>query len=363
MRRSSLVLILFFVLIGAILGYNTYLQRQPPLTLIIATDPSAGAWANRLAEAFNARGVQTPNGTRIQIVIDATTSDIRVWQGSVEWTGDNHPEAWLSTTSLLTNKLPSNLLFTVLEPSLASSPLMWGGFASRVNILTDNLTNPFDWSAAQAAAAGERWDDLGAPTEWGFVNVGIPWPRSSAAGLITMLSLVGDYSQSVSPSATLFTDSGFRTWFAPLKQAMRSSERLGETPPGAMASRGANLAGFAIAPEFEWLTHLDNLTRQEPVVLAYPAYNLALDFPLLLWQDSKTIPDEQQGIRAFADFVKSGEGQAITLQAGLRPLGVTPDTDDKVFADATAYGLLLTLTETPWMVDPSVLEQSFRLMD
>lgn len=364
MRRSLLVFILFLLMIGAILAYNTFVRSQPPLTLVVAADPSIEGWVSQLADAFNARRVQLSSGSRIQIAIDTTNSDVSVWQGRTNWTSDNHPEAWLATAGWIVENIPSNLTFVRVESSLATSPLVWGGFESRVTLLTDANTQPLDWAAAQAAAVDERWQVLGAPSEWGFVNIGIPWPRSSAAGINTLASLLGSYAQTAGPSSGLFADNGFRTWFAPLKQAMQNAEQLGESPPRAMATRGAVVAGFAIAPEFQWLTTLETIVRQERVVLAYPSYNAPLNFPLSLWQDSKTLETEQQGIRAFADFVNSTDGQAITLLAGLRPTGVTPNAGDPLFANAQQYGVALTLPPFETVTtDRSLLEQLFRLMD
>lgn len=363
-RRSTVVLLLFCLVVGGIVGFNAFVQNQPPVTYTLAVDPSIQSWATALVNGFNARGLTTSSGVRVQWRVDATVTDINVWQGRSNWTPDNRPDAWLATTSWVVANAPSSLAFVRVEPSLAISPLMWGGFESRVRLLTKAGTESFDWTAAQLVAAQERWEALGAPSDWGFVNIGISWPRSSAAGVNIMASMMAAYTGSPSLTGSTFADAGFRAWFSPLRQAMRSSERLGEAPPSAMAARGPVVAGFSLAPEFEWLAQIGNFSSQDRLVLAYPAMQAPLDFPLSLWQDTSTTDTARQAARALADFALSEAGQAITLEAGLRPLNRAPTASDLRFAQAQPYGLVLD-----WQLgeavqgDRSVYEQLFRLMD
>ncbi|XWX04413.1 substrate-binding domain-containing protein [Aggregatilineales bacterium SYSU G02658] len=363
-RRSTVVLLLFCLIVGGIVGFNAFLQNQPPVTYTLAVDPSIQGWASALVGEFNARGATLSSGVRAQWRVDATVSDINVWQGRSNWTNERHPDAWLATTSWVVVNAPSNLSFVRVEPSLALSPLVWGGFESRVRLLTQEGAEPFDWASAQRVAAQERWAALGAPSEWGFVNIGIPWPRSSAAGVNVMASMLAAYTGSPALRSSTFADSGFRAWFAPLRQAMRSSERLGEPPPSVMASRGSVVAGFSLAPEFEWLAQLSSYAPQDRWVLAYPAIQAPLDFPLSVWQSAETTDAAHQAARALANFVLSEAGQAITLQAGLRPLNRAPGAGDARFAQGQPYGIVLDWQ--PGEVaqgDRSVYEQLFRLMD
>jgi hypothetical protein len=366
MRRSTIVFALFIVIIAGIMGYNAFLRQQPPLEITLAVDPSAEDWATRLVAAFNERNVQVgASATRVRFVVDATKTDVNVWQGRVQWTNDNHPEAWIATSSWIVDFAPTNLTFVVVEPSLATSPFVWGGFESRVNLVTDDGANLLGWDTAHAAADAESWQALGAPdNSWGFVNIGVNRSGSSVAGINALASMLASYSNNATLSSSIFGDSAFRTWFAPLKQAMQSSQQLGESPASAMASRGAIVAGFALVPEYEWLSHLQNLVRQERVQFTYADYGTLLNFPLVMWEDGRTTAEERQAILAFADFVKSADGQQITLLAGLRPVGVVPTESDPLFANAQQYGITLELTDVPLVnFDPSVAEQLLRLME
>jgi len=363
-RRSTLVLLFFFLIVAVIIGFNAFLQSQPPLTLTLAVDPSVRRWASALVEAYNARSPTLSSGVRVQWRLDATVTDINVWQGRSGWTSDNHPDAWIASAGWLAAAVPANLPFVRVEPSLAVSPLVWGGFESRVRLLTRDETLPLDWQAVQSAAEQERWSALGAPTDWGFVNVGISWPRSSSAGVNALASMLAAYTASEALSSSTFADDAFRRWFAPLRQAMRGSERFGEPPPNVMVVRGAVVAAVSIAPEFEWLSQIANFTAQDRLVLAYPEVNVPLDFPLSLWQDSDTTDSVRSAVRALADFILSDVGQTITLQAGLRPINRAPSASDQLFAQGQPYGILLTWQPSQAVrADRSVCEQLVRLMD
>ncbi len=364
MRRSSIVFILFVLITGGIVGYNAFLRQQPPIQITLAVDPAAEDWATQLVTAFNERNVQVgAAAARVRFVVDATKKDVNVWQGDVNWTSDNHPEAWLAMASWIVEFAPSNLFFNLVEPSLATSPLVWGGFESRVNLATNTGLVSLDWSTAQTVAEAESWEALGAPSSWRFVNIGMNSPASSVAGMNSMVSMLGSYTTNAILDSSTFGDSAFRAWFNPLKQAMQNTVALGESPVNSMASRGVTVAGFGIAPEYEWLANLQNLVRQERVTFSYADYGAALDFPLAIWEDEKTTDEERQAIRAFADFVKSADGQQITLLAGLRPIGVVPSQTDPIFANAEQYGITLTLEDVPQVTfDRNVAEQLVRLM-
>jgi hypothetical protein len=160
-RRSTLVVVFFFLIVGVIIGFNAFLQNRPPLTLTLAADPSAQRWASALVEAFNARGVTLSSGVRVQWRLDATVTDINVWQGRSGWTSDNHPNAWIAGAGWLASNVPSSLPFVRVEPSLAVSPLVWGGFESRVRLLTRDETASRligrRCSRRPRRSAGARW--------------------------------------------------------------------------------------------------------------------------------------------------------------------------------------------------------------
>jgi hypothetical protein len=364
LRRSTLVFILFGVLIAGIIGYNTFLQNQPPVQITIAVDPSISDWARAQAEAFNRTNpVILPSSTRVQIVITDAFNDIAVWQGRANWTSENHPIGWIPTSSLIQQYIPSNLTFRPVVTSLAQSPLVWGGFGSRVNIITANGARPFDWAAVQTIANGQRWENLGAPANWGNVNMGLNWASSSTSGMGVLASMQASYTNNPQLDERTSTQADFITWFTPLNDAMQNAERLGGSPADAMSSRGATVADFALLPEFQWLVELDDLNRVEPMQFAYPQYGFMLDFPLLIWQDTGTTEIETQSLQQFANWIQGDQGTLTSAQFGLRPSNGVPPQNHPLFTNGEAYGILRELPMNPMVTpDRRIAEQLLRLL-
>lgn len=365
MRRSTIVFFVFVLLIGGLIGYNQFLKNQPPIEVVIAVDPSMRDWANALAAAFNQQNALVGvGGQRASVRIDASFTDMQVWQERTGWRSDSaHPDGWLPSSSIVTVSLSSQLPFRVVESSLARSPLMWGGFESRVALMTaDGL--PFDWDAVQRAAAAQRWQNLGGGADWGNVNMAINWVNASASGVSAMLTAAAAHQQSVTVDRTALLGADFSAWFAPLRDALLNARRLAGSPALAMATRGATAADFALLPEFQWLVDLETLLRKERMAFAYPAYNVELDFPLLIWEDVQTTDAQRAVLRAFADFTLSEAGQAVLKGFGLRPAQGGVGSGDALFARAVQYGVRYQLDgQRVTSPDRLLSEQLIRLLE
>lgn len=365
MRRSTIVFFVFALLIGGLIAYNQYLKNQPPVEVVIAVDPTMREWANALAAAFNAQNVLIgASGQRASVRIDASFTDMQVWQDRTGWRSEGtHPSGWLPSSSLVTVGLSSQLPFVLVESSLARSPLLWGGFESRVALMTAD-GSPFDWQAAQRAASAQRWQALGGASDWGNVNIAINWVNAATSGVCAVLTAAATYQQSVTVDRAALMREDFGAWFAPLRDALLNARRLAGSPALAMATRGATVADFALLPEFQWLVALETLLRQERMTFAYPAYNVELDFPLLLWQDAQTTDAQRATLRAFADFALSESGQAVLKEFGLRPASGSVSGSDALFARAVQYGVRYQLDgqriTTP---DRLLSEQLIRLLE
>jgi hypothetical protein len=365
MRRSTFVFFVFVVLIGVIFGANSYFRNQPPLTLTLVVDPLAEAWARVAVERFNAQNVLLGNGTsRVVVRIEAIQNDVAVWQERANWTVQRHPHLWLASSSASLAYLTPNLPYTSLG-SMARSPLMWGGFTSRVSLVTQSGALPFDWQAVQAVAQAQRWQALGAPSQWGNVNIGINWASNAMSGLGVLASASASYHNTATLSRDALSDPAFLAWFAPIKDAVQNAQRLGESPASAMASRGASVADLALLPEVQWLKALNSLLRQEPVIFAYPAYQVILDFPLSYWNDANTTPAEAEAARLFANYLLSEPSQQLAVSEGLRPANADPRDSDTLFATSVPYGVRLSLlnVQTVAPYDRALADQLLRLLN
>jgi ABC-type Fe3+ transport system substrate-binding protein len=338
-RRSTVVVVLFALVVGGIVGYNQLLQTQPAQAIPIAVDPLAEGWLRAAADAFNSGKPVVNNGTtRIQVQIESVTNDVDVWTGESGWTFEKHPTAWVLSSSATLDYLPANLNFEPLKPSLARTPLVWGGFQSRVNIITNDGQRPFEWDAVNEALAAGTWANLGSADVRGNVYLALNPPDNSMAGIAALLSGAANLAQTDTITDDVLDGVAFNTWIDNVKLSM---PRLVGTPTQTMQAQGSASINFALLPESQWLVSLSDINKREPVVLAYPAYQFVLDFPMTIWDDTNTTDIQRQGARAFADFLMSDAGQTLAKQYGLRPSASEPTATDSLFASAATFGIAL----------------------
>lgn len=331
--RTTLVLVVFIVIIAAIFGINQFVISQPPIEITVVTSPLAEDWVMAAAQDYNAGNNIVGGTARVQVNVQVN-DDLEIWRGNIAWNSQNHPDAWIPSSSISLEYAPSSLMFETSNTSLARTPLVWGGFQSRVDTITQDSTLPFEWTSVQAVASETSWLD------GGFVNMAINWPSSSMSGIGALMTASASYANTATIDRSHVTDSDFTAWFAPLRDTLLNAERIGGNPADAMASRGSSVADFALLPESQWLTALDSLTNNQDVAFAYPDYQFPLDFPFAAWDDSQTTDNERAAIQSFAAFL-AGDGQAIAIEHGLRPANSEPDENASLFTAAEAFGILL----------------------
>jgi len=303
MRRSTLVFIFFGLIFAALAGANYVTVSQPPVILRLAVDPLAEAWVRQATQAFNAQTISVSGGTRVQIDVTRQTE-----AEALAWTPSTRREGWIAASRLFENTFTPNQPFRPLAESLAQSVLVWGGWRDYVAAIAQSnqsSAQPFDWEAVQAAAQAETWTAFGAGGLRGNVFVGLP-PASSSVGYGALLSAIAAQQDSPNIQRTSVGSATFAEWFAPLRLAIgKPSASIIST----MSTQGATRVNFALLSEAEWLNSA--ATFQDRLIYAYPAYNVRLDFPFYLWDDASTTPVQREGLRAFADFLRSDEQQRL----------------------------------------------------
>jgi hypothetical protein len=336
-----IILLLFIAIVAGILAVSQLIRQQPPLTITVAVDPLGAAWVRSAVEAFNAS--ETLVGTqRVQITIQET-SDVDIWRGESAWRSDNHPHAWIPASSAsitYANTLP----FETVQPNLARTLLVWGGFTSRLDVLTTNGAAPMDWAALGAAAGADsgNWSALdGGQASWGFLKFAFPTPERSMAGVAVLLSSAADYNAVVTLSGLETSARAYRDWLLPIVQSVPNFQTLGADPAATIASRGTSVVDVALLPESEWLMQISSLNASE-FRLSYPQYQFVFDFPLALWDDTQTTDDVRAAVAAFGTFLASEAQQATTLNFGLRPSATEPTGTETLFAAGQPFGILPT---------------------
>ena len=343
MRRSTVVVIVFVVLSVVVVGVSQFLRAQPPLELTVAVSPLAERWVRAAVERLNATEPVVASTRRLRFSV-SQIDDLGVWgdERRVNWTPESHPAVWIpASTESVDYAINARFPFEVVTESLARTPLIWGGFASRVQVLTDDDAQPFDWPAVAAAAEAESWSSLGGQSNWGFVKLAFDRPDQTMSGFAVLLTGAAAYGETANVTQAITNSAEFRNWFAPVGQSVANFNTLGGDAAAAMASRGASVAEVGLLPESRWLTNLDGLLRHEPVVLAYPQYPFVFDFPLARWVNTPANAEESEAAQVLANWLLAEAQQQSALDAGLRPaIGPAPDAA-RLFTAAVDYGALL----------------------
>lgn len=361
MRRETIVLIIFIVITGAIIGLSQFFQSQPPIEYTVSVNSLSAGWLREAVQRFNNSNPTINVTQRIRFTV-VEESDMARWQ-DMTWTPEAHPAAWFPSTHTALEYASRYRMHTA---SVARSPLIWGGYASRVSALTQDGTQPFDWASVQNGAARESWGRVsGGESSWGFVKLAFSTPEQNSAGLGALFSAAASFHESENLTGEAMRDSAFRNWLAPVVQSVPSFNTLGTNPASAM-SRNLSVADVALLPEAQWLSGLNGLLRHEPVAFSYPAYQYLLDFPVGVWATAQEVdPMEYQAVDALVTWLLSEAEQAHLLAYGLRPAHSEPGPDAALFVTAQDYGIQLTpdygmTVQPPSRTDAQGLIQWFR---
>lgn len=361
MRRETIVLIIFIVIAGAVIGLSQYFQSQPPIEFTVAVNSLSASWLRDSVQRFNNTNPSINTTQRIHFNV-VEESDITNWQ-EMTWTPQNHPAAWIPSTS---TALQYTTRYRVHTDSLARSPLVWGGYASRVTALTANGTQALDWPSVQDGASREAWSQIsGGQSSWNFVKLAFGAPDQNSAGLGALFSAAASFHESPNLSGEALRNSGFRNWLSPVIESVPNFITLGTNPVSAM-SRNLSVADVALLPESQWLLGLNGLLRNEDVIFSYPAYQYTLDFPVGVWATAQEVdPTEYQAVDALVNWLLSDAEQAHLAASGLRPAHSEPSPDAALFVAAQDYGIQLNpdygeTVSPPSRTDAQGLIQWFR---
>ncbi len=340
MRRGTIFVLLFVVVAGGIIAASQFLRSQPPLEVTLAVDPLAEKWVQEAVNSLNATNPLVNGATRIQVKL-VTIDDLTVWTSDRPWTADNHPVAWIPAASLSARYASeSGLPLEVVTPSLARTPLVWGGYASRLAVLDVPSTSGLDWEQVAAAAAAESWVNLGGSADWQFVKLAFAQPNRKISGLAVLLSGASAYHQSAALDNAMLRDTAFRDWMLPVIASVPSFSTLGADPALTMQQRGTSTAEIALLPEVQWLNSLNTSPGiTDPIQFSYPAYQVMMDFPLVRWNDSLTTDTDRAAVAALQNWLLADAQQTRAVALGLRPAQGEPDTTAALFAAGLPYGI------------------------
>ncbi len=339
MKRGTIFLAIFLIAAGAIIGVSMFLQNQPPIEIDIAVNPLIEPWVRQSAEAFNNGDNRLANARRVQVNIVQVVDDVDVWRtgSSIAWTTTNRPHGWLPM--MATSLTYANYPFEVVQPSIAKTPLIFGGYSSRVDVLTEGGSRPLTWADVIRAAETEAWAELGGQTSWRFVNLAFPLSDRTSNGLAVLFS--GAAAVADTPLLDANNIRGdFLTTFAPVIRSVPSFNTISGNVPVFMG-RGVGAADIGIAPESQWLSGLSGLTAHETPLFSYPEYAFVFDFPFAVWDDVNLGADERAAVSLFGDWLMNPAQQNSLPGFGLRLASGEVGADAALFTNAAQYGIEL----------------------
>lgn len=340
MKRGTVFLIVFAVIVAGLIAVSQFIGSQPPIEVNIAVSPLAADWLRNAADSFNAADRRLDNTRRVRVNV-TLVEDMDVWgrSGSVEWTAADHPDGWIpALPASLDYVTGGGLPFTRVRESVALTLLVWGGYADRVETLTSGAA--LDWADVQRAAATESWSALGGPQAWGFVNLAFALPDRTINGFGVLLSGMAAFNETPTLNAST-NNADFRAWMQPVVESVPNFNTIG-ADVARFVARGPSSADIALAPESQWLLNLNALTASSNFRLSYPVFPVLFTFPLAAWDGPETAADARAAVTAFGDWLVEAEQQATVTAFGLRPIGVTVSAEADLFAAAEPFGLALT---------------------
>jgi hypothetical protein len=340
MKRGTIILGIAALIAVGILGVGYFLQTQPPVMIEIAVDPLAEAWMRQAVKDFNDSNVALTNQKRVEVTL-TVISDLDVWNasGTRTWTPQDHPDLWMPGSSLSIN-YATGMTLDVLVDSTARTPLIFGGYAERINILTDEGANPLTWDLLASAAETASWEALGGDPSWRFINYAFSRPDDTISGLGVLLSAAAEFADTSNLSADNLTVS-FRDWFEPVVGSVPNFNNVTDNVAQFVAVGGVTRADVAFGPESQWLYQLSALNRSGEIRFSYPAHPFVFNFPLVRWGDPTVANDTRNAEQAFANWLMNADQQRAVTRFGLRPATGALSATDSLFANAEPYGVQL----------------------
>ncbi len=288
---------------------NTADTPIPHLTLEVAVNPLLVDWATEAARAYNAANTR---GVTVRI---SEQDSLDIWTtGASEWSAQRHPDAWIPEAGYVVEfATQQGLDFELVEASLAQTPIIWGGYASRTEVILREY-GEVSSQTVQEAAQAESWSSIGGASQWRFIKLAFSNPNRVESGLAALLTLLADYAETNQVDDEVAQDSEFRDWLRPIMTAVTDFNT--PDPAQVMATTNTSQIEIALMPEAQWLASYSALTSREAIALFYPAYGPRLDFPLVAWAD----PDTRAAVEDFAAYLLDDTRQARLAEEGYRPV-------------------------------------------
>ncbi len=319
--------VLFFVIIGlAVLavagmvaavflfsGGPSLSAPRETVEIEIVTAPALTAWARTAAAQFNRDNPATT-------VTITEAGELLPGSKFQSGSGGAIPAGWLAEAAFVV-AMAQQEGYSFSDPvSVASTPLLWGGFDDKLAALP-----AVDWAGVHQQALGPQG-----------VKVVIAAPRNSAEGLAALLSgVAAQTNTAVLTEAEVGQADGWLT--------ETLGDRNASTPPrpaeAFATAQGRTVGDLGLLSEASWRQVGLDSKAGFSLLPVQPA--TALDYPLAVYSGSQAVtPAQAEAVAAFRAFLLEPAQQQALAQHGLQPAG-----SGGVSADGRAARRLLAWSE------------------
>ncbi len=279
---------------------------QEKIVIKIVVAPAIKPWVDQSAQTFNGRNPDT------QVEIVAADNLIPTTQfrpGAAPQIAQ--PAAWLAEAGFVIGMAgESDLRFT--EPqSVASTPLTWGAFKDKQDVLVQTY-GPLGWDSLHAKATATNGD---------FLKLVIASPQNSAEGLAVFISATAAHlnKQNLSASDVNGAEGWLNEMF--IKQDTPNVDIVPKPAEAFAATTGRSIGDVGLLSRLSWQS-VPALQNKPDFVLTEAQPKVILDFPLAIWAEAS--PQAQAAAKAFRTFLLEETQQQTLAQSALERAAAGP---------------------------------------
>jgi hypothetical protein len=162
-------------------------------------------------------------------------------------------------------------LFTPVEETVASSPLVVVIWDERAEVLESSCTTAELSLACITGAAGEQWADLGGPETWGPVKLGFGDPMTSSVGLATLAVATADELGTNTFGTRSLTEGVYLDWLTALAGAVPDFDPPAGSALTAMLQVGPAAFDVAVTTDAEALSAREDGAQRATELRVFPA--------------------------------------------------------------------------------------------
>ncbi len=332
---------------GGFFGGNKSVQAE----IGIAYGTEKRQWLEWAVEEF----ARTPEGATIRInlmpmgslegakAVTGGDKGIHVWSPASSVYKDIFVQDWQVRHGMNANPI-------VREELLALSPMVLVAWDDRYQVFKRRYGKLSFTTLSQALAEPGGWDSIAGKPEWGLFKFGHTHPNESNSGLLTLILMAYDYSDTCRNLAVKdIVDLGFQQWLQKFEQAVSGLSNSTGTLMREMILKGPSAYDALFVYENVAIDYLKNAEgRWGTLHVEYPEKNMWNDNPYYILDTPWSSEAQQQAAAIFLEFLLSEPVQKRSLEHGFRPgnPNIPVKFPESPFVKYQKYGLQVDVPQT-----------------